>query len=238
MALNKKVVFKEGWKMSLSKKLMDFIFQSYSCYLYESSLIKRNEAEFLPGIQNFTLKIVTAKQQLDELESAGFDLSLCDGEARSLLEKGAVAGLLFVNRELASVEWAAMNAQANRAINIYPLKIDFSQKEVYASGVWTNPKFRRSGLHKYVYYKLYDFLRENGIKTVKSIVAIDNLAAQKAHQRFAPHERIYARARYLRIFGLHFWSETPINQQFTLGIFERMPSNKTYPDNRGSLYSK
>jgi ribosomal protein S18 acetylase RimI-like enzyme len=190
-----------------------FIFQSYSCYLYESSLIKRSEADFLPRIRNSIFSLITSEQQLDELESAGLELSHIDTEARSMLGRGTVAGLLFVGRELVSVEWVALNEQANRIINIYPLKIDFRQKETYASGVWTNPKFRRNGLHTYVYYKVYDFLRENGIRTVRSIVATDNLAAQKAHNRFAPQEKIYARAHYLRILGLHFWNEEPFNQQ-------------------------
>lgn len=196
-----------GRKMNLFNRLAALTFQSYSCYLYESTLIKRNEADFLPRVGNLTFKLVTKIPQLDELASAGFDLSQIDTETRSALEKGAMAGLLFVDSELASMEWAAMTEQANRAINIYPLKIDFSQKEAYASGVWTNPKFRRNGLHTYVYYKVYDFLRINGVKTVRSIVAIENIAAQKAHEKFAPHEKLHGRARYLKILGFQFWSE-------------------------------
>jgi ribosomal protein S18 acetylase RimI-like enzyme len=216
--------------MSLFKKILVFIFQSYSCCLYESSLVKRNEDDFRPEIRNFTFKVITAPQQLDELVSAGYDLSLCDPETRSILGKGAVAGFLFVGRELASTEWAAMSKNANKAINIYPLKIDFSQKEAYASGVWTNPQFRRKGLHTYVYYKVYEFLRENGIKTVRSIVATDNLAAQKAHDKFAPQEKVYARARYLRLLGLHFWNEFPFSHQTALGLFDRLPPDKISPD--------
>lgn len=200
------------------------MFQSYPCYLYENALIKRNETDFLPRIRNFTFHIVTTRQQLEELVSAGFNLSQANKEAWSILEQGAVAGLLFVDRELASMEWAAMSERANRFINIYPLKIDFPQKEAYASGVWTNPKFRQKGLHTYVYYKLYDFLRQCGITTVRSIVATDNVAAQKAHERFAPQEKIYATARYSRILGLQFWSEGMARRKPAARSLDRLPS--------------
>jgi ribosomal protein S18 acetylase RimI-like enzyme len=135
-----------------------------------------------------------------------------------LIQKGAAAGLIFVGKELASMEWVAMTERANKAINLYPLKIDFQQKEAYASGVWTNPKFRHKGLHVYVYYKVYDFLRENGITSIFSIVASDNLAAQKAHQRFSPQERVYGRARYLNILGIPFWIEYPFEKPSALTL--------------------
>jgi ribosomal protein S18 acetylase RimI-like enzyme len=210
--------------MRFLKRLAAFVFQSYFCDLYESTLIERNEADFLPRIRNLTFHIVYTAQRLDELVSAGFDLAHSNTETRSMLEQGAVVGLLFVDRELASMEWAATSEQANRAINIYPLKINFSQKEAYASGVWTNPKFRRNGLHIYVYYKVYDHLRNAGIATIRSIVATDNIAAQKAHDRFAPQEKRYARAHYLRILGLQIWKEELFNRQSTARLLARLPS--------------
>jgi ribosomal protein S18 acetylase RimI-like enzyme len=210
--------------MSLFSGLAAFAFQGFSCYLYESPLVERDEADFRPRIGNLTFSLVKSKHQLDELALSGFDISSLNAEALSMLEQGAMAGLLFVGKELVSMEWAAISERANRAINIYPLKIDFSRKEAYASGVWTEPRFRRVGLHTYVYYKLYDSLRKSGATTVKSIVAADNIAAQKAHQRFAPEERVYARARYLKILGLQFWSEEPLDKPSATGNWERLPS--------------
>jgi ribosomal protein S18 acetylase RimI-like enzyme len=218
------VDFRIGEEMGWLKRFEDFAFKNYSCYLYENNLVKRNEAGFLPKILNINFCIVMTKQQVYDLQSAGFDLSDNVTETLAMLEQGAVVGFLFVDRELASMEWVAMNERANRAINIYPIKIDFSKKEAYASGVWTRPKFRGKGLHTYVYFKVYDFLRTNGITTVRSIVAIDNIAAQKAHEKFAPQEKIYARARYWRILGLQFWNEGPLNQPSNAGLLERFPS--------------
>jgi len=205
-------------------RLTAFIFQSYSCYLYKNTLIKSNEANFLPKIGNISFEVITSETQLDGLIAAGFHMPSMDKETRSMLRKGAMAGFLFVNKELASLEWVATNQQANAAINMYPLRIDYSKKQAYASGVWTKPKFRGKGLHTYVYYRIYDFLRENGISTVLSIVATDNLAAQRAHDKFAPHEKIYAQARYLRILGVNFWKETPLSQRTPVRTFGYSPS--------------
>jgi ribosomal protein S18 acetylase RimI-like enzyme len=210
--------------MSLFNGLAEAAFQRFSCYLYESLLVERDEADFIPHLGNLTCILVKSKAHLKELAASGFNLSPLNAEAGSMLEQGALAGLLFVGKELASMEWAAASERANRAINIYPLKMDFSRKEAYASGVWTAPEYRRNGLHTYVYYRLYDSLRKNGVVTVKSIVATDNITAQKAHQRFAPQERVYATARYLKVLGMQFWSEEPLHRTSAIGRLERLPS--------------
>lgn len=201
----------EGLIISLRKVLAFLlVYENFACYLYKSTLIRRNESDFTPRIKKFTLKIISEKQQLNELVNDGFDLSLHSAKAKYRLEKGAVACLVFMDKELASMEWVAMNAAAKARIDNYPCKVDFSNKEAYAGGVWTNPKYRGNGLHKYVYYKIYDFLRENGIMTVRSIVEVNNTAAQKSHDKFAPEEKIEAKARYLRIMGLQYWRETAL----------------------------
>jgi hypothetical protein len=186
--------------------------ETLSYYLYECRLTKRNENDFLPRTRDFELKIITDLAQLDELTSRGYDLSLDAGFTRRGLQNGAAAFLLFVKGELATRELVATNARAKAAIDKYPYRVDFANREACASGVWTNPKFRQMGLHTYVFFKAYDYLRESGIKVVRSIVWVDNVAAQKAHERFAPDIRKYARGNYLKVMGLHFSWETPLKQ--------------------------
>jgi hypothetical protein len=198
--------------MTSFKKLLAFllVYENFTCYVYDATLISRNEDDFKPRMDDFTLKILSTKQALNELVNNGFDLSPHLARTKHRLEKGATVCLAFVGKELASMEWVAMNAEAKKSIDVYPCEIDFSRKEAYAGGVWTNPKYRGKGLHIYVYYKIYDFLRENGLTTVKSIVEVHNTAALKSHERFAPEEKIKAKAHYLRVMGLHFWWETPL----------------------------
>jgi ribosomal protein S18 acetylase RimI-like enzyme len=187
--------------------------ESLSYYLYECRLDRWRAADFQPKVQNFTLKTVTTESQLDDLVAAGFDLSLDSFLTRRGLKKGAVVFLLFVGRELASREIVATNAAAKTVIDKYPYQVDFDHGEACASGVWTNPKFRGLGLHTYVFYRAYDYLREHGVKIVRSIVWVDNLAAQKAHARFAPAIRQYARGRYFKILGLTFCRQTDLTHK-------------------------
>ena len=181
-------------------------------YLYECRLSKRNEADFMPKIKNFTLKTIFTEAGLDELSAAGFDLSLDAPETRRGLRKGAVAFLLFVGQELASTELVATNLEAKNAIDKHPYKVDFAHREACAAGVWTNPRFQKNGLHTYVFFRAYDYLRQIGIEKVRSIVWVNNIAAQRAHARFAPDIKKYARGRYFKILGLHFCKEKVIKE--------------------------
>jgi hypothetical protein len=205
-------ISKKDGLTTLFKKFFAFllVYEHFKCYLYKAAIIKRNEDDFMPGTKGFSLKIVSTRQQLNDLINDGFDLLSHTAKAKYRIEKGAVACLVFVDKELASMEWVATNAEAKASIDNYPCGIDFADKEAYAGGVWTNPKYRGKGLHLYAYYRIYDFLRENGIAIVKSIVEVNNASAIKSHEKFAPEEKIYAAARYIRIAGVQFWRESPL----------------------------
>jgi RimJ/RimL family protein N-acetyltransferase len=181
--------------------------ENLAYYLYECRLSQLNENDFLPKIKDFTLKIVTTENELDQLTAEGYDLSLDSPWTRKGIQKGAVAFFIFVGNELASREIVATNAEAKLAIDDYPYKVDFANREACASGVWTNPKFRKMGLHTYVFFRAYDYLWKQGIRTVRSIVAADNIAAQKAHARFRGMKK-YARGRYFKILGFTICKQT------------------------------
>ena len=183
------------------------VHENFSCFVYKSRLVERNENDFKPCCVKFVLKIISNEQELNDLLYDRFDLSPHLDKTRERVKKGAIACLVFMGKELASMEWAAVNPQAKAGIDIYPCKVDFENKEAYAGGVWTNPEYRGKGLHTYVYYKIYDFLREQGVTSVVSIVEVNNSAALKAHDRFAPEEEIISKAHYIRFLGLRMWRE-------------------------------
>jgi ribosomal protein S18 acetylase RimI-like enzyme len=184
------------------------VYENFHCWVYRSNLRERDGKDFAPGTGDFVFQIVTSLSQAEELEDSGYSLVPHRERTRDKLSKGAAAGMIFVGKELASMEWVATDAAAKAGIDIYPCPVDFQHGEAYAGGVWTNQKYRGLGLHSYVYYRIYDFLREQGIKSVVSIVEVNNTAALKAHEKFAPEEKIVARAHYLRLLGRHFWRET------------------------------
>jgi len=183
----------------------------YKCnYLYEHTIKERNEADFLPKIQDFTFEIITNNQQADELAAAGLGFGSHHPNERRGLEKGAVAFCFFINGDLAHIGWVAMNEEAKNSFDSLPYRVDFAAKQACTGGTWTHPQYRGKGLMVYGYFKRFEFLREQGIKSSRNGVGVGNIASQKTHARFGP--KVYAKARYLKIFGWKSWKETPITE--------------------------
>jgi hypothetical protein len=189
--------------------LVGYFFRYDNYYLYEHTLRERNEADFLPKIQDFTFKIITTSQQADELVAAGFDFGSHHPSERRGLDKGAVAFCFFINGELAHIGRVAVNEAAKNCFDSLPYRVNFSAKQGCTGGTWTNPKYRGSGLMVYGYFKRFEFLREKGFKSSRNAVDAGNIVSQKAHGKFGP--KVYGRGRYLKIFGWKSWKETPIS---------------------------
>jgi len=187
-----------------------YLFKYESFYLYEHTLKERNEADFLPRTRDFTLKIVSTKQQADELAAAGLDLESYSLNARTALEKGAIAFCIIIGQDLASIGWAAMSAEAKNAFDPLPYQVNFSNKQACTGGTWTNPKYRGKNLMTYGYFQRFQFLKEKGMKSSRNAVTTGNIASQKVHAKFKP--KIYARARYLRILWWQSRKETPLKK--------------------------
>jgi RimJ/RimL family protein N-acetyltransferase len=186
------------------------LFGYYVVYLYEHTMKVRSETEFLPAMQDYVFKIVSNNQQADELGQNGFqDFRQRWQTARRGLETGGKAFCVFSGRELAHIGWVATTNEAKDTFDLLPYRIDFSSHEACTGGTWTSPKYRGQGLMKYIYFKRFQYLRENGIKISRNAVDVGNVASQKVHARFGP--RIYSRARYLRLGKWYLKKETPIS---------------------------
>ncbi len=186
-----------------------FVYGDY--YLYEYTLKERNEADFLPGIKDFTLKIISSNEEADELaEAIGFDFRRRFVRARSMLDKGAIAFCIFARGEIAHIGWVALSEEAHKAVDSLPYKVDFLNHEACTGGTLTIPEYRSKGLMAYGYFKRFEFLRGKGILVSRNAVDKSNIASRKAHAKFGP--RIYAEAKYLRLLWWHFWKEKPLAQ--------------------------
>jgi len=205
-------IFKTEGLLTLVRRglvfLVAHLFRYENYYLYQHAVGKGDEADFSPRVQNFTLKIVTTTQQADELAAGGFDFGSHHPNERRSLEKGAVAFCLFVDGELAHVGRVATSQEAKNSFDSLPYQVDFCGRQACTGGTWTNPRYRGRGLMTYGFYRRLEFLREHGMKSSRNAVAAGNIASQKVHSKFAPE--VYARARYLQIFGWRLWKETPI----------------------------
>ena len=166
-----KVVFQTaGLVLVLSKKLRFLLLHSFrydTYYLYKHTMMKRNEADFMPKIQDFTLNIVFTNQQADELAVAmGVDFRSYINNARRMLDKGAIAFCIFVKSELANIGWVAMTQEAKNIIDPTPYRVIFSDKEACTGSTRTIPKYRGKGLMTYSFFRRYEFLREQIIAKI------------------------------------------------------------------------
>ncbi|MFC1904221.1 hypothetical protein ACFLXT_00415 [Chloroflexota bacterium] len=201
--------------ITLLKKVFIFLvlckLQTY--FLYKFTIIERNEADFMPKIRDFTLKIISTNQQVDELVSDGFDLSSHITLIRQRVERGAIEFFIFVDGELAFIDYVAMTEKAKKSFNALPYKVDFS-KEACSGGTETISKYQRNGLAKYNMYKKEEFLRERGIMTRRSAVNVKNIMAQTFCTKF--DGKIYAKLRYLKVGPWESFKETPLNSDTPL----------------------
>lgn len=215
MLINRvKEIYREEGLLATIGRILAFvvspIIDEYSVlYVYEHTLTEGNEADYLPKTQNITHRIIETVDQLDDLSNEGHDLSLLDiDQAHYRLEKGAIASLLFTDREFASVSWSAFTKEAKNTFNPHPYKVDFANNEVSGGGTWVNPKYRGQGLNYYTLYKKEQDLLNRGVTKHRSIVLSSNSASQKVKDRMG--NKLVAKAHYIRIFGLQFWRERPI----------------------------
>ena len=186
------------------------VFRYETYYLHELSLEGGSEADFMPRIQDFTLKVVSTNQQADELVADGFRFRYSDGIHRERLDRGAIALCVFIGRELAYIGWIAMNEEAQRSISDIPLQVDFSNSEAFSGGVWTNPKYRGRGLGTYGLFKRIQFLVEKGMLKSKGVVTASNTTSQRVAGRLGYN--IYAEARYLKLLWWKSWKETLLTE--------------------------
>ena len=212
-----KQIYRSDGLVSLLKRgfafMLSWFFEYRTCYLFEfhtENIQHLTESDLTPKIDDFTLKIVTIRQEADALEAEGLEFRSYVANADERLDKGAIAFCIFVGQELANISWMAMTLEAQRSLREAPCKVHFSKKEAYRGGVWTNPKFRRMGFSLYSLWKKLEFLQERGIQTSRGVVVKGNVTPQLGHARFAPIR--YGEGRYLRILWWESWKERPLSQ--------------------------
>ena len=170
-----------------------------------------DKADLMPKAEYCALKIVSNNREADKMETQGFEFRSQVNNARERLRKGAVAFVVFVGREFASIAWVAMSHEAAETLSEPPMHMDFTNSEALCGAVLTKPKYRRMRLNLYMGLHIREFLLDREIATMRGAIGINNAASLKANDKFSP--TIYAEGRYLRILWWKSWKEKPLTPE-------------------------
>ena len=183
-------------------RLRKSIFNHEIYYLYLKELIAQDEIEFAPKIQNVTLEIICTPERFDDLNARGYQFDSL--VSRKMINKGAIAFCVFVNRELGNITWVATNRETKKFIDPIPYSVDFQNGEVCHGSARTSAKYRKQGLVAYGNTRMFRFLREEGKTVDKFTIPVSNVASLNAAAKYNPK---IMKLEYCRFF---FWVNTTI----------------------------
>lgn len=182
-------------------------------YLYEIDL-SSDIPEFIPKVEDYTLKVISKPSEVDELIAQGFDFGFYRTGYRDIesikqtLSKATIVFCVFVDKELAHIGFVPMNKEAFSYIGGLPFKVDFQAGETSTGLFETNPKYRGKGIYVYAYSRAMQFLKEKGFSRLRFAIDKDNIASQKGLAKLG--SRVYAEGRETTVFLVwRFWREKP-----------------------------
>ena len=192
-----------------------FEYRTYYLTRYNlENLAQLQDADFMPKIDGFTLKVVTSNQEAEALQAEGFQFASASGafrfDATKALDSGAIAFCTYVGKELATIGWVALSEEAMDSLNERPMKVDFDNGESFTGNIWTNPKYRGMGLRLYRTHKKRQFLAEKGIRATRGYAAKRNIDAVRGIGRI--DSTVCGEGRYLRVLWWKSWKETPLSR--------------------------
>lgn len=199
--------------------LLENGFMHKTFYVYENDF--SHIPEFVPKTENYTLKVISKLDEVDELIAQGFDFSPYRKfyrdvpELKQTLAKGAVLFSVFVDKELAHTTWVALSEQAKQDIDTVPYKVDFQDGEVCSGDSETNPKYRRLGIYAYAHSNVFQFLKQEGWSIDRFTIEKSNTASHHTLAKF--NSKVCAEGSLTRILLWSFWKEKPVNRGLKVG---------------------
>jgi hypothetical protein len=209
LARTKSILSEEG-PFVLLKRALAYVGNSlFGCgtYLvYEFKLDRTQIVDKVPRT-GCSLKTITSMSEYNEMVSQGYDFGIRDFRPR--LSQGAIVFCAFIDKELASEYWVALDARAKKAVDPIPFKVDFAHGEVCSGVRFTDPKYRRYGLSECLFAERLRYLVEHNYHTSKATVNVSNVISQHMNAKLSG--KIIAKGGYLHLFAWHFWKERAIS---------------------------
>ena len=206
-------IFKAEGIRRLGIKAIKYIVRRYLYHrrvilLQEHTVVARNEADFLPRLDDYSVFVVSSSKQLRELAEKGYRNLDFSPRALRGLDNHAVVFLIFVGKELAHSSWVMLSEEGKRLINPLPFKVDFEHGEACTGDAYTAPRYQNRGLMSYGLYLRFEYLRKAGIVKTRNTVRVDNKSSLAVGDKF--NAVTYAKLRYLKILWFKSYKETAL----------------------------
>jgi hypothetical protein len=190
------------------------IYNNNEFYLRDTDLANVSTFTPKPRIEDFTFKVLTTADELDELIDDGYDLVINFSKIKRGLKKGMVAFVILVDRELAFLAWACITEESKATFRGYPYNDDIDRQACIV-GDWTNPRFGDSSISSYVKHKRQELLKDKGFSVERSIVEESEVKELYDVEKKKKSELTYKRRSYTNvslpgILGVEFWKEQPL----------------------------
>ncbi len=165
-----------------------------------------------PKFNNISFKIISSNQEAEQLEREGFNFRSHDTDWNynrktysRWLSYGAVACCTFVGKEFAAIVWVILSQYTQDHIRTIPIKVDYSNHEIFGRGAWANPGYRELGVFSFNLRSRDRLLSEKGIKTIRIPVDCANEPGMALMKRIGCQP--YGQAHYRKVLGHIYWKE-------------------------------
>ncbi len=207
----KYIIRREGF-LKLLRRILTFTarllfrYEEFEIHLhYPSNIHRFNEADFLPMVEKFDLFLVKDNSEADKLEDNGYEFRSQIFRAREVLDAGGIALVVFVEKQIASINWLAFNKKAQSILGEPPIRIDFDARESITSGAQTLPAFRGKRFFAYTMFKSRQILEQYGIVRDWGLTSINNPVSGSTVEKFMPDFKGYG--CWLHLLGMQFYWE-------------------------------
>lgn len=147
-----------------------------------------------PQVGGLEIHFLCGERDADSLRDLGYeDVRHVIRTAARWLRRGAVCVSVFVNREIAHVEWLALSEDVRKAIFPTPCYVDFAGGEAAWGGAHTVDRHRGEGVFQYGMACALHYCHERGYRALIGATAVGNAPSMHGQTPYAPRVRVQVR---------------------------------------------
>jgi len=180
-----------------------YVYERRPLYVYVCPHSLTTQDVPMPQVEHFHAAFVASNDEADELARAHDDFRALDGRARSGLEHGAVALVLYSGGRLANVSWLATNRVARRAIDAVDCPVDSSVHGAWTGRVRTMPHYEGKRLFLYACARRFEYLLSLGIDISATSIAPENVRSHAMAARLGC--RLAGKGHAVRFLRWRWW---------------------------------